>query len=86
MQTRRFADGKYSTKFKLPDVYGVYQFRVDYNRIGFTHLYSTTQVTSPTHDQVLFDATEHFDSRGVDPCVRTLGSLGEQWRGSNSGS
>ena len=39
-----FPEGKYSTKFKLPDVYGVYQFRVDYNRIGYTHLFSTTQV------------------------------------------
>ena len=39
-----FQEGKYSTKFKLPDVYGVYQFRVDYNRIGYTHLFSTTQV------------------------------------------
>ncbi|XP_033117951.1 dolichyl-diphosphooligosaccharide--protein glycosyltransferase 48 kDa subunit-like, partial [Anneissia japonica] len=34
--------GRFSTKFKLPDVYGVFQFKVDYNRIGFTHLYSTT--------------------------------------------
>merc|ERR1711893_124900 len=37
--------GRYSAKFKLPDVYGVYQFRVDYNRIGYTHLFSTTQVS-----------------------------------------
>lgn len=38
-------NGKFSTIFKLPDVYGVYQFRVDYNRIGYTHMYSTTQVS-----------------------------------------
>ncbi|KAL5013140.1 hypothetical protein ScPMuIL_007410 [Solemya velum] len=38
-------NGKFYTKFKLPDVYGVYQFRVDYNRIGYTHLFSTTQVS-----------------------------------------
>jgi len=37
--------GKFKAAFKLPDVYGVYQFRVDYNRIGYTHLYSTTQVS-----------------------------------------
>jgi len=37
-------DGVFSARFKLPDVYGVYQFRVDYNRMGFTHLFSTTQV------------------------------------------
>lgn len=38
-------NGKYQAKFKIPDVYGVYQFKVDYNRIGFDHLYSTTQVS-----------------------------------------
>lgn len=39
-----FADGKFHITFKLPDVYGVYKFQVDYNRVGYTHLYSTTQV------------------------------------------
>lgn len=38
-------NGVFSTRFKLPDVYGVYQFRVDYNRMGFTHLFSLTQVS-----------------------------------------
>uniref|UniRef100_A0A8D3DW70 Dolichyl-diphosphooligosaccharide--protein glycosyltransferase 48 kDa subunit n=1 Tax=Scophthalmus maximus TaxID=52904 RepID=A0A8D3DW70_SCOMX len=37
--------GKYSVQFTLPDVYGVFQFKVDYNRLGFTHLYSSTQVS-----------------------------------------
>ncbi|CAL8277098.1 unnamed protein product [Arctogadus glacialis] len=37
--------GKYSVEFTLPDVYGVFQFKVDYNRLGYTHLYSTTQVS-----------------------------------------
>uniref|UniRef100_A0A6G1RNI8 Dolichyl-diphosphooligosaccharide--protein glycosyltransferase 48 kDa subunit n=1 Tax=Hypotaenidia okinawae TaxID=2861861 RepID=A0A6G1RNI8_9GRUI len=37
--------GKYSVRFKLPDVYGVFQFKVDYNRLGYTHLYSSTQHT-----------------------------------------
>jgi len=37
-------NGVFKTTFKLPDVYGVYQFRVDYNRMGYTHLFSTTQV------------------------------------------
>ncbi|XP_063974487.1 dolichyl-diphosphooligosaccharide--protein glycosyltransferase 48 kDa subunit [Diachasmimorpha longicaudata] len=37
--------GKYEARFKIPDVYGVYQFKVDYKRIGLTHLYSTTQVS-----------------------------------------
>lgn len=38
--------GKYEAKFKIPDVYGVYQFKVDYDRVGYTHLYSTTQVNN----------------------------------------
>lgn len=37
--------GKYTATFKIPDVYGVYQFKIDYNRIGYTRLYSTTQVS-----------------------------------------
>lgn len=36
--------GKYQAKFQIPDVYGVYQFKVDYDRVGYTQLYSTTQV------------------------------------------
>ncbi len=35
----------YVSKFTIPDVYGVYQFKVDYNRIGYTYLYSATQVS-----------------------------------------
>ena len=35
----------YYADFVLPDVYGVFQFKVDYNRIGYTHLFSTTQVS-----------------------------------------
>ncbi|KAH8287082.1 hypothetical protein KR054_002194 [Drosophila jambulina] len=37
--------GAYQAKFEIPDVYGVYQFKVDYDRVGYTHLYSTTQVS-----------------------------------------
>ncbi|XP_016996273.2 dolichyl-diphosphooligosaccharide--protein glycosyltransferase 48 kDa subunit [Drosophila takahashii] len=37
--------GEYQAKFKIPDVYGVYQFKVDYDRVGYTHLYSSTQVS-----------------------------------------
>lgn len=36
---------KYSAEFKLPDVYGVYKFKIDYNRMGYTHLFETTQVS-----------------------------------------
>ncbi|VDP31294.1 unnamed protein product [Soboliphyme baturini] len=38
-------NGKYSVQFKIPDVYGVFKFLVDYQRIGWTHLYSVTQVS-----------------------------------------
>lgn len=37
--------GVYEAQFKIPDVYGVYQFKVDYDRVGFTRLYSITQVS-----------------------------------------
>ncbi|CAG0916671.1 unnamed protein product [Notodromas monacha] len=37
--------GLYEARFKIPDVYGVFQFKVDYNRVGYTHLYSSTQVS-----------------------------------------
>ena len=36
---------KYVAQFRIPDVYGVYKFVVDYQRIGLTHLYSSTQVS-----------------------------------------
>lgn len=42
---KHIGGGRYQAKFKIPDVYGVYQFKVDYDRIGYTHLYSTTQVS-----------------------------------------
>ncbi|EDW82369.1 uncharacterized protein Dwil_GK25161 [Drosophila willistoni] len=42
---KQTSTGSYEAKFKIPDVYGVYQFKVDYDRIGYTHLYSTTQVS-----------------------------------------
>lgn len=45
--------GKFVGKFQIPDVYGVYQFKVDYQRVGMTRLYSTTQysVRPLRHDQ-----------------------------------
>src|SRR5699024_5012435 len=36
---------RHVARFRIPDVYGVYQFKVDYKRIGFTNLYSSTQVS-----------------------------------------
>ncbi|XP_011164882.1 dolichyl-diphosphooligosaccharide--protein glycosyltransferase 48 kDa subunit [Solenopsis invicta] len=45
MTMKPVGNGRYEGRFKIPDVYGVYQFKVDYTRIGLTHLYSTTQVS-----------------------------------------
>lgn len=39
------SNGKYQSVFKIPDVYGVYQFKVIYNRIGFTGINNSTQVS-----------------------------------------
>lgn len=38
-------NGRLSADFKVPDVYGVYKFLVDYHRIGYTHLYDVRQVS-----------------------------------------
>ncbi len=35
----------YEIKFQIPDVYGVFKCVVDYNRVGYTHLFSSTQVS-----------------------------------------
>ena len=40
------SNGVFSVQFKLPDVYGVFKFKVDYDRIGYTHLFSSTQVSN----------------------------------------
>lgn len=39
------AGGLFSVEFKVPDVYGVFKFMVDYNRVGYTHLSSVDQVS-----------------------------------------
>nr|CAG4647021.1 EOG090X05EE [Megafenestra aurita] len=42
---QRGADGVFRTEFKIPDVYGVFQLKVDYTRVGYTFLNSATQVS-----------------------------------------
>lgn len=37
--------GAFKADFQLPDVYGVYQFKVDYTRVGLTGLHSSTLVS-----------------------------------------
>jgi oligosaccharyltransferase complex subunit beta len=36
--------GKLEAQFRVPDTYGIYKFVVDYSRVGYTNLYSATQV------------------------------------------
>ncbi|KAL9691378.1 hypothetical protein QQ045_011799 [Rhodiola kirilowii] len=36
--------GLYFTSFKVPDVYGVFQFKVEYQRLGYTTLSLSKQV------------------------------------------
>ncbi|XP_034684450.1 dolichyl-diphosphooligosaccharide--protein glycosyltransferase 48 kDa subunit-like [Vitis riparia] len=36
--------GKYFTSFKVPDVYGVFQFKVEYQRLGYTSLSLLKQI------------------------------------------
>jgi oligosaccharyltransferase complex subunit beta len=37
--------GQLEAQFRVPDTYGIFKFVVDYNRIGYSHLYSATQVS-----------------------------------------
>jgi hypothetical protein len=39
-----FLQGHYFTAFKVPDVYGVFQFKVEYQRLGYTSLSLSKQV------------------------------------------
>lgn len=37
--------GRLQTQFMIPDVYGVFKLNVDYKRVGYTHLFSSVQVS-----------------------------------------
>lgn len=37
--------GNYQTTFKIPDTYGVYQFKISYERIGLSFLNNITQIS-----------------------------------------
>jgi oligosaccharyltransferase complex subunit beta len=37
-------NGRLEAKYTIPDVYGIFKFVVDYNRVGYTHLFTSTQV------------------------------------------
>ncbi|XP_028174016.1 dolichyl-diphosphooligosaccharide--protein glycosyltransferase 48 kDa subunit [Ostrinia furnacalis] len=42
---QRRPSGAYEAELRVPDVWGVYQFKVDYDRVGYTRLYHSTQVS-----------------------------------------
>jgi len=46
-------NGRIFAQFKIPDVYGVYQFRINHQRLGITRVQTTTQVSVRPlrHDQ-----------------------------------
>jgi len=44
-QTLKNKGGKYVAEFRLPDVYGVFKFVVDYQRLGYSYLFSSSQVS-----------------------------------------
>ena len=46
--------GRFFKRFKIPDVYGVFKFVVDYHRLGLTHLELTQQVSDPIPKSFLF--------------------------------
>lgn len=58
----RGADGVFRTEFKIPDVYGVYQLKVDYTRVGYTFLNSATQVKASPNSSFHFISTQFFTS------------------------
>lgn len=39
-----FVQGLFYTAFKVPDVYGVFQFKIEYQRLGYTTLSLAKQV------------------------------------------
>lgn len=64
---KRKTNGLYEANFKIPDVYGVYQFKVDYDRIGYTRLYSSTQVSvrpleHTQYERFIFSAYPYYAS------------------------
>lgn len=57
--------GRYFTSFKVPDVYGVFQFKIEYERLGYTSLSLSKQVIA---DLLIFNIfTSHSTQITVFP-------------------
>jgi len=46
---------RFYSKFKLPDVYGVFKFSINYNRVGYTFLHSVTQVSVRPYEHTQYE-------------------------------
>jgi len=57
--TLKNTNGKLRSTFKLPDVYGVFKFLVDYRRVGYTHLYDVQQVSVRPFEHTQYERFVH---------------------------
>lgn len=48
-------NGNCEVQFQIPDVYGIFKFVVNYNRIGYTKLFSSTQVSVRPLEHTQYD-------------------------------
>jgi oligosaccharyltransferase complex subunit beta len=60
-------DGKYSTRFILPDVYGLFTFKVNYHKTGYSNIDAElVEVIRPLrtthHERFLFGAYPYYVS------------------------
>lgn len=51
----RTSTGTFYARFILPDVYGVFKFKVDYSHLGYTHIASNTQVSVRPLEHVQYE-------------------------------
>nr|VZI29974.1 unnamed protein product [Spirometra erinaceieuropaei] len=58
---------KYEVQLKLPDVYGVFKLVVDYHRTGYTHLFTSNQIsvrpfTHTQYERFIISAYPYYGS------------------------
>ncbi|KAI6180682.1 Dolichyl-diphosphooligosaccharide--protein glycosyltransferase 48 kDa subunit [Aphelenchoides besseyi] len=57
--TLKNSNGKFTADFRIPDVYGVFKFLVDYHRIGYTHLFDVQQVSVRPFEHTQYERFVH---------------------------
>ncbi|KAJ0959928.1 hypothetical protein J5N97_000305 [Dioscorea zingiberensis] len=67
--------GNYFTAFKVPDVYGVFQFKVEYHRLGYTKRSSIKSRSIPSNSSPSSnqEPTQEFPTRKISLLYRPLG-------------